>query len=193
MSLSLLNQSNRIDLSNGIFRFMGQDASIIPDHENPLFLANDIAKILGYKDTTQSIFDHVDPDYKTTWGEIQKKLANIEKGGVELTSPFSNLAIIEKSIFSAISTRIYNQTKTVFITEAGLYELICSSKMEAAKEFKKWIFKDVIPTIRKTGSYGKFANEQNQPPNQLLLENEEIKQLRLDKENLEKNMVLNET
>lgn len=39
------------------------------------------------------------------------------------------------------------------INESGLYSLILSSKLPAAKEFKRWITHDVIPTIRKTGGY----------------------------------------
>lgn len=39
------------------------------------------------------------------------------------------------------------------VTEQGLYELILSSKKLEAKKFKKWLKKDVLPSIRKTGSY----------------------------------------
>ena len=39
------------------------------------------------------------------------------------------------------------------INEYGLYNLVLSSRKPEAKEFKRWITHDVIPTIRKTGSY----------------------------------------
>ncbi len=39
------------------------------------------------------------------------------------------------------------------INESGLYSLILSSKMTAAKAFKKWITSEVIPSIRKHGAY----------------------------------------
>ena len=39
------------------------------------------------------------------------------------------------------------------INESGLYSLILSSKLPSAKQFKKWITSDVLPTIRKTGGY----------------------------------------
>lgn len=39
------------------------------------------------------------------------------------------------------------------VSEAGLYELIFTSRKAIAKEFKRWIFEDVIPSIRETGSY----------------------------------------
>ena len=39
------------------------------------------------------------------------------------------------------------------INESGLYSLILSSKLPTAKKFKHWVTSDVLPSIRKTGSY----------------------------------------
>ena len=39
------------------------------------------------------------------------------------------------------------------INESGLYSLILSSKLPAAKKFKRWVTSEVLPSIRKTGSY----------------------------------------
>lgn len=39
------------------------------------------------------------------------------------------------------------------INESGLYSLILSSKLPRAKEFKRWVTSEVLPTIRKHGSY----------------------------------------
>ena len=39
------------------------------------------------------------------------------------------------------------------INEAGLYSLILSSKLPKAKKFKRWVTSEVLPAIRKTGSY----------------------------------------
>jgi len=39
------------------------------------------------------------------------------------------------------------------INESGLYSLILGSKLPTAKQFKRWITAEVIPSIRKTGSY----------------------------------------
>ena len=41
------------------------------------------------------------------------------------------------------------------INESGLYSLIMSSKLPTAKKFKRWVTSEVLPSIRKTGSYGK--------------------------------------
>lgn len=45
------------------------------------------------------------------------------------------------------------KSKAVCINESGLYSLILSSKLPTAKDFKRWVTKDVIPSIRKTGGY----------------------------------------
>lgn len=43
------------------------------------------------------------------------------------------------------------------INEAGLYSLILTSRKPEAKQFKRWVTHEVLPTIRKTGGY--VANE----------------------------------
>ncbi len=43
--------------------------------------------------------------------------------------------------------------KMTVINESGLYSLILSSKLPKAKEFKRWVTSEVLPSIRKTGSY----------------------------------------
>ena len=39
------------------------------------------------------------------------------------------------------------------INESGLYSLILSSKLPTAQKFKRWVTSEVLPTLRKTGSY----------------------------------------
>ena len=46
-----------------------------------------------------------------------------------------------------------NQKNTIYINESGLYSLILHSKLESACAFKRWVTKDVLPSIRKTGRY----------------------------------------
>ena len=41
----------------------------------------------------------------------------------------------------------------VLINEIGVYSLVLGSKLPAAKEFKRWICRDVVPSIRRTGAY----------------------------------------
>ena len=45
------------------------------------------------------------------------------------------------------------ETRVVIINESGLYSLILSSKLPNAKKFKRWVTSEVLPAIRKTGSY----------------------------------------
>lgn len=45
------------------------------------------------------------------------------------------------------------QKETTIINESGLYSLILSSKLPKAKEFKRWVTNEVLPSIRKHGAY----------------------------------------
>ena len=40
-----------------------------------------------------------------------------------------------------------------FVTESGMYALILGSKLSQARQFKHWVTSEVLPSIRKTGSY----------------------------------------
>ena len=47
-----------------------------------------------------------------------------------------------------------NQNKeTILINESGLYSLVLSSKLPNAKQFKRWVTSDVLPSLRKYGTY----------------------------------------
>jgi len=46
-----------------------------------------------------------------------------------------------------------NDLSAKWISESGLFELASSSKLPAARAFRKWVFGEVLPSIRKTGSY----------------------------------------
>ena len=59
-----------------------------------------------------------------------------------------------------------------FVTESGLYSLIFGSKLERAKQFKKWVTSDVLPSIRKHGMYATEATVEsmlNDPENAILM------------------------
>ncbi len=43
--------------------------------------------------------------------------------------------------------------KMTVINESGLYSLIISSKMPKARDFKRWVTSEILPTIRRTGGY----------------------------------------
>ena len=41
----------------------------------------------------------------------------------------------------------------IFVNEPGLYNLIFQSRKPEAKEFQRWVYREVLPSIRATGSY----------------------------------------
>ena len=45
------------------------------------------------------------------------------------------------------------QGSTLYLNESSLSSLIFGSKLESAKAFKRWVTKDVLPSIQKTGRY----------------------------------------
>ena len=53
---------------------------------------------------------------------------------------------------SQIATPYGVQNMTV-INESGLYALVFGSQLESAKKFKRWVTHEILPSIRKTGSY----------------------------------------
>ena len=46
-----------------------------------------------------------------------------------------------------------NGTAITLINESGLYSLVLSSKLPKAKQFRRWVTSEVLPTIRKHGAY----------------------------------------
>lgn len=63
-----------------------------------------------------------------------------------------NVATDDKGV-SPVATPSGTQNM-VIINESGLYSLIFGSKLESAKKFKRWVTSEVLPQLRKTGSYG---------------------------------------
>ena len=58
----------------------------------------------------------------------------------------------DDKLTSQIATAGQMRNQTV-INESGLYSLILSSKLPQAKEFKRWVTSEVLPSIRKHGMY----------------------------------------
>lgn len=71
-----------------------------------------------------------------------------------------------KSSTNAVSNHVDSEDKGVtemmtpggiqpmtIINESGLYSLVLSSKLPGAKKFKRWVTSEVLPSIRKTGSF----------------------------------------
>jgi len=90
---------------------------IITENSQELFVAKDIAKLLGYKDTDQAIRQHC---------------KNAKSYPVNLTGQVRN---------------------TKLIPESDVWRLIIKSRLAEAEKIENWIMEEVLPTIRKTGSY----------------------------------------
>ena len=72
--------------------------------------------------------------YESPRAAVSKKVDPEDKGVSEMETPSGK------------------QQMTI-INESGLYALIFGSKLESAKRFKHWVTHEVLPAIRKTGSY----------------------------------------
>lgn len=106
------------------------ELTYISDAEGePWFRGKDVALTLGYSktNTNKALNSHVDSEDR-----IQRRA--ISGGGSAAELPENDL-------------------KSIYVNESGLYSLIMGSKLPAAKSFKRWVTKEVIPSIRKTGRY----------------------------------------
>lgn len=74
-----------------------------------------------------------------------------------VTQAITRLDEDERSMFN-----IGRQGETNFVNEYGLYSLVLGSRKPEAKAFKRWITHEVIPSIRKTGSYSVKRTENSE-------------------------------
>lgn len=55
----------------------------------------------------------------------------------------------DDSLKRGLIDNLGREQDTIFINESGVYALVFSSKLPKAKEFKKWVTSEVLPSIRK--------------------------------------------
>lgn len=60
----------------------------------------------------------------------------------------------ERSNISSSDVGLAGGRDPIIVSESGLYSLILRSRKPEARAFKRWVTHEVLPTIRKTGSYG---------------------------------------
>jgi prophage antirepressor-like protein len=76
----------------------------------------------------------------------------------------------EKTAVGIMDTWRRQKRHQTIINESGLYNLLSTSRLPAAKRFSKWVRSEVLPSIRKTGHYGGApaaeAISQQPPPTQ---------------------------
>lgn len=75
-----------------------------------------------------------------------------------------------------------------YINESGLYALIFGSKLESAREFKKWVTSEVLPSIRKTGSYAVKNMSRKELALMIIQQEEEMEVLRLENKKKEETL-----
>lgn len=113
---------------NGLQTFANEEFGAVRSlmiEDMPWFVGYDVAKALGYVKPRNAISVHVDDEDK-------------------------NSALIQ----GAIQGGTQGNPNMTIINESGLYSLILSSKLPAAKRFKRWVTSEVLPAIRRTGEYG---------------------------------------
>jgi prophage antirepressor-like protein len=85
--------------------------------------------LLDYKDPDDAVRRHVPPEARQQWVELEPRG------------------------FTWVLLPPNWQPHTVFISEGGLYRLICRSRKPEAVRFERWVFDEVLPTLRETGQY----------------------------------------
>lgn len=129
---------------NNLLSFKGTQVTILTDKDVSLkqnniagdFLISgkEVATALGYKNTADAVLRYVYPEDKAI--------------------------IRNKNIKPTSSVRQLNNAGEVFINESGMYSLIFHCTLPQAKEFKRWVTSEVLPMIRKTGSYSVVQQSQ---------------------------------
>ena len=128
--MSLVKQTFKIDGCNSEFDCYILTITDSNGNTKFWFKGSDTAEVLGYKLPHKAIMDHVIADWKRSWVQLRDDLKPITP-----------------------ETPKNWQPHTIFISEDGLHALIGESKKSEAIKFQKWMFEEVLPSIRKTGKY----------------------------------------
>lgn len=102
---------------------------VIYENDKAYFPATECAKMLGYENPHDAITRHCP--------HLVKREVGVQTG------------------VKADGTPAMQAVQRSYIPEGDLYRLIIRSKLPSAERFEKWVFDEVLPTLRKTGYYGK--------------------------------------
>ena len=124
-----------ISIDDNIFQYEGNKFTCIYvqndlEEWDVWLKAVEVAQLLEYKNTNDAILKHVDDENKISFKKLLVLL-----GTRDLLLP-KNL-----------------DKKTIFINISGFFNLIHNSKQKLAKQIKKWIDGEVLPSLIKYGSY----------------------------------------
>lgn len=130
---------NNLEFENNKILLILKEQLNVPIESDFVMSGKDVATVLGYKNTRDAILKHVHYNDK-----ILLRNSNIKDKNVHMRS--------------------LNNAGEVFINESGLYSLIMESHLPSAIAFKQWVTGEVLPKIRKTGSYSRnmTVNESSQ-------------------------------
>ena len=132
-----------------VFKYEVTELPVIKYEDEIWFKAVVVATILRYTNQRKAIRDHVDPEDKRKLSELMSKSKRNE------------------------SFRLKgNEGNSLYLSESGLYSLVLRSKLESAKEFKRWVTSQVLPSIRKTGRYDYCMNHKYNNTLTFKIENE---------------------
>lgn len=95
------------------------------------FKSKEVALVLQYSDTKKAVCNNVEKDCRQTW-----KCLTSDKN---------------------ISTPSNWQPKTIFINEAGLYQLMLRSRKPEAIAFRRWVTMDILPELMRE-SFNKYIS-----------------------------------
>ncbi|MDD2954555.1 MAG: phage antirepressor KilAC domain-containing protein [Parabacteroides sp.] len=105
----------------------------------PMFVANDIAAMLGYSNRYDAINRHCK--------------GCVKHEGVSITTNQYGKSTEQKVEIS-------------FIPESDVYRLVMRSKLPEAEQFQDWVCEEVLPAIRKTGGY--MVDKENDSPEEIM-------------------------
>lgn len=134
--------------TTAITPFVFEDALVrvyTDENENPWFIAKDVCRILDLSNVGQVVAS-LDEDEKKTFNP---NITTIDVGVENIL----NQRTIGKKITTVMAEAGKGGRDMYLISESGLYSLIFRSRKPEAKRFRKWVTGDVLPTLRRTGSY----------------------------------------
>lgn len=85
---------------------------------------------------------------------------NVSKAKEDATPYISSINVGVKTGTKSDGTAVIQQIQMYFVTEPDLYRVIFQSRKPSARKFQDWVFEEVLPTLRKEGSYSMTQSKQ---------------------------------
>jgi prophage antirepressor-like protein len=114
------------------FSFESHQVRIVEHDGDVLFVARDVAVALGYANPPEAVREHC------------KHSKSLKDMGGAKRSPYTD-------------QQLTLDPQTKLIPESDVFRLVMRSKLEGAERFQDWVCEEVLPSIRKSGSYSQPA------------------------------------